>query len=378
MHTLTLLVFCAGALAGCSSSESADTGRTKKNRRQPARPAYQIGAVSRQQVGQTIQLPGEFRAYQEVGIYPKADGFVEKVLVDRGTAVRRGQVLMVLDAPETEERLAAARSNTLKAGALLVASREHYRRLQASAKVAGSVSALDLETAYAKLRADSASLLGEQANARALAKLRAYLTVRAPFDGYITERNIHPGALVGAGAKMERPMLVLQQQNRLRLVADIPEAYSVGLPPGKTVAFTVSALPGKPFTGQISRRSGSMNEQFRSETIEIDVNNASRTLKPGMFAEISLSANGTPGALAVPKTAVVASTERQYVIKVQDGKARYVEVRKGQQSGDMQEVFGDLRANDPIIVNAREDIKEGLPFDDVSTRQLLRSTPVAA
>lgn len=358
-HHLLLLLLCAGTFAGCSSSESADTGRSKTNRRQPTRPAYQIGAVSRQQVGQTIQLPGEFRAYQEVSIYPKADGFVEKVLVDRGTAVRRGQVLMVLDAPETEERLVAARSNTLKAEALLIASREHYRRLRASAKVAGSVSALDLETAYAKLRADSASLLGEQANVRALAKLRSYLTVRAPFDGYITERNVHPGALVGAGAKMERPMLVLQQQSRLRLVADIPEAYSAGLPQGKTVAFTVSALPGKTFTGNISRRSGSMNQQFRSETIEIDVNNANRTLKPGMFAEISLSANGTPGALAVPKTAVIASTERQYVIKVQDGKAQYIEVRKGQQSGDMQEVFGNLRANDPIIVNAREDIKEG-------------------
>ena len=344
----------------CSSSESTDSSSKKKGRKEHSKPSYQIGTVSRQRVGQDIQLPGEFRAYQEVSIYPKADGFVEKVLVDRGSAVRRGQVLMILDAPETEERLVAARSNTLKAEAMLVASREHYRRLRASAKVAGSVSALDLETAYARLRSDSASMLGEQANYRALAKLRSYLTVRAPFDGYITERNVHPGALVGSGAKMERPMLVLQQQNRLRLVADIPETYSAGLPEGKTVAFTVSALPGKTFRGKISRRSGSMNQQFRSETVEIDVNNADRSLKPGMFAEIVLSAEGTPGALAVPKSAVVASTERQYVIKVLNGKAQYVEIRRGQQSGDMQEVFGDLRANDPIVINAREDIKEGV------------------
>ncbi len=354
------LLLLTGLFGSCTSSESADTAHKKTGRKDRAKPSYRIGAVSRQSVGQSIQLPAEFRAYQEVNIYPKADGFVERVLVDRGSAVRRGQVLMVLDAPETEERLVAARSNTLKADAMLVASREHYRRLRASAKVAGSVSALDLETAFARLRADSASMLGEQANYRALAKLRSYLTVRAPFDGYITERNVHPGALVGSGAKMERPMLVLQQQSRLRLVADIPETYSAGLPQGKTISFTVSALPGKTFRGRISRRSGSMNQQFRSETVEIDVDNASRTLKPGMFAEIILSAEGTPGALAVPKSAVVASTERQYVIKVQGGKAQYVDVRRGQESGDMQEVFGDLRANDPIVINAREDIKEGV------------------
>ncbi|WP_040005898.1 efflux RND transporter periplasmic adaptor subunit [Fibrisoma limi] len=356
-----VIALSVGALSSCSSSEQADTNRKKTgNSKQATKPSYRIATVSQQRVGQTIQLPGEFRPYQEVSIYPKADGFVDKVLVDRGSAVRKGQVLMVLDAPEVEERLVAARSNTLKAEALLVASREHYRRLKASSKIPGSVSALDLETAYARMKADSASVLGEQANYRALARLKSYLTVRAPFDGFITERNVHPGALVGSGAKMDRPMLVLQQQNRLRLVADIPEAYSVGMREGETIAFTVSAIPGKEFKGKISRRSGSMNQQFRSETVEIDVDNTSRRLRPGMFAEIMLSAEGTPGALAVPNTAVITSTERQYVIKVQDGRAQYVEVKQGQKSGDMTEVFGNLRPDDKIIVNAREDIREGV------------------
>ncbi|MBC8155761.1 MAG: efflux RND transporter periplasmic adaptor subunit, partial [Bacteroidetes bacterium] len=121
------------------------------------------------------------------------------------------------------------------------------------------------------------------------------------------------------------------------------------------------AMPGKTFQGKIARRSGSMNQQFRSETIEIDVDNASRILKPGMFAEILLAANGTPGALAVPTSAVVTSTEGQYVIKVRDGYARHIDIRKGQQSGEMTEVFGDLRADDPIVINARQDIREGAP-----------------
>jgi len=359
-HSLFALLLVSGLISGCSSSESADTKQKKPVLNQRPKPSYRIGTVSQKPVGQSVQLPGEFHAYQEVTIYPRATGFVERVLVDRGSAVRKGQVLMVLDAPETEERLAAARSNTLKTQALLVASREHYRRLLASNKVPGSVSALDLETARARVQADSASVLGEQANYRAMAKLKSYLTVRAPFDGYITERNVHPGTLVGSGAKQDAPMLVLQQQNRLRLVVDIPEAHSMSLRPGSTIDFAVGAMPGKEFKGKISRRSGSMNQQFRSETVEIDVENPSRTLKPGMFAEIVLSDEGTPGALAVPTSAVIASTERQYVIKVEGGRARYVDIRRGQRSGEMTEVFGNLRADDQIVVNAREDIKEGI------------------
>ncbi|MCA0230511.1 MAG: efflux RND transporter periplasmic adaptor subunit [Bacteroidetes bacterium] len=342
-----------------SSSKPAPAS-PKKGKNPKGRPSYALGRVSQDQVGDAIQLPAEFRAYQEVNIYPKADGFVEKVLVDRGSVVRKGQILMVLDSPESEEKLVAARSNSLKANALLTASREHFLRLKASSKVAGSVAALELETARARMMADSAYTMGEEANFRALTRIRDYLTVRAPFDGVITERNVHPGTLVGAGAKMERPMLVLQQHNRLRLVVDIPESYSVGLEQGKTVSYTVSALPGKVFQGKISRRSGDLNDQFRSETVEIDVPNPNGSFKSGMFAEVILETNGSPGALSVPTSAIITSTERQYIICVENGQTRFVDVRRGQQSGEKVEVFGRLTPESQIITNAREDIKEGI------------------
>lgn len=355
-----LLLIGMGVLfQNCSSTdEKPRTKRKKAQTEAQTGSTLTVGTVSKEQLSPTVQLPGELKAYQEVEIYPRASGFVEKVLVDRGSMVRQGQVLMVLDAPETEERLVAARSQVLKAEAMLTASKEHYRRLVASNRVPGSVSALDLETAQARMRADSASVLGERANIRALAKLRDYLTVRAPFDGMITERNVHPGALVGSGAKMDRPMLILKQQNRLRLVADVPEAYN--LREGTTVQFTLAAMPGREFAGKISRRGGSLNEQFRSETVEIDVPNPNRALRPGMFAELILPTGSTPGALTVPKTAIVTSTERQYVIRVENGKTQFVPVRKGNVAGEMTEVFGQLKPDDRIITNARDDIQEGI------------------
>jgi RND family efflux transporter MFP subunit len=343
-------------LTACSSSESAEA--TSKNKKKKYAPTYQFGTVSSQKVGQEIQLPGEFLPFQEVSIYPKADGFVEKVLVDRGSNVHKGQVLMVLEAPETEEQLVAARSNYLKAQAMLVGSKEHYRRLVSGSKISGSVSALDLESANAKMMADSAAAMGEQANFGALAKIKSYLVVRAPFDGVITERNVHPGALVGS-VRLAGPMLMLQQQNHLRLVVDIPETYSLGVKNGKSVTFVVNAMPGKEFTGKISRRSGNMNEKFRSETVEIDVKNDDRLLKPGMFAEISMASDGTSGALAVPSSAILTSTERQYVVRVQNGLTEYVEIKPGQQSETMTEVFGNLRVGDKIVINPRNDLKNG-------------------
>ncbi|GGN06738.1 hypothetical protein GCM10010967_47600 [Dyadobacter beijingensis] len=120
-------------------------------------------------------------------------------------------------------------------------------------------------------------------------------------------------------------------------------------------------MPGETFKGTISRRSGNMNVKFRSETVEIDVSNAARRIKPGMFAEVSLVPEATEGALTVPATAVVASTERQYVIRVGDaGKAEFVDVRTGQKSSSLTEVFGDLRKGDKIVVNARNDLKQGV------------------
>lgn len=358
-NSILVLGICLELFSACSSSESGTKG-VRKTAEQKA-VSYKLGEVTAGQVGQQIQLPAEFMAYQEVSIYPKADGFVKNVLVDRGSAVRKGDVLMVLEAPETEQQLVAARSNYLKAQAVLVASKEHYRRLKASTRITGSVSALDLESAHAKMMADSASAMGEQANFTALTEIKGYLTVRAPFDGIITERNVHPGALVGAGLKQSGPMLNLQQQDRLRLVVDVPENYSLGLKKGKAVTYHINAMPGESFNGTISRRSGNMNLKFRSETVEIDVNNSSRRIKPGMFAEVSLVPEATEGALTVPSSAVVVSTERQYVIRVDSGgNSEFVDVRTGQRSSDMTEIFGGLRKGDKIVVNARNDLRQGV------------------
>jgi RND family efflux transporter MFP subunit len=127
-----------------------------------------------------------------------------------------------------------------------------------------------------------------------------------------------------------------------------------------SLAFYLSAFPGKQFKGRIARKSMNINLQYRSEPVELDVYNPDETLTPGMYADVLFDSKGNPHALAVPRTAVVTSTERKYVIAVRNGKTVRVDVQTGNESSDRVEVLGALQPGDQVIANANDEIKEGI------------------
>jgi membrane fusion protein (multidrug efflux system) len=321
---------------------------------------YIVGEVTEGRLGSTADLPGVLKPFEMVDIYPKVNGFIREIPVDRGSQVHKGELLVRLEAPEIEQQYYSAKAKYLQVYALYLASKDDYDRLVVANRMPGTVSAHDLELARAKMIADSASTQGEIANYKALEATKDYLTVTAPFDGVITERNVHPGALVGPAQKEEdKPMLVLQQENKLRLVIDVPEVYSNQLSGHSLIRFRVSTLPGKNFQGIISRSAGSLNMKYRSEAIEVDVNNTERLLKPGMYAEVELPVTRNTNSLIVPGSAVVTSQEKRYVIRVQDDKAHWVDITEGNSRNDSIEIFGELRLHDKIIINANDEIKDG-------------------
>ena len=231
-----------------------------------------------------------------------------------------------------------------------------------TAKTAGAVSPNDLQLAQSQMQSDSALCNSEKANWMAMESMKDYLTVRAPFDGTITQRNVHPGALVtaanGGKAEME-PLLELQQISKLRLQVKVPETFATQLQDNQDVSFVVDALPGKTFTGKISRQANSLDDKYRSETFEIDVINSDNVLMPGMYAEVLLPLQGHSNACIVPQSAVVTSTERKYVIKVEDNKAVLVNVTTGNEDKGMIEIFGDVKSGDSVIEKANDEIKQG-------------------
>jgi membrane fusion protein, multidrug efflux system len=350
-----LLVAAAILVYGCSDNKAAE-----KKPVAPAGPHYTLATATTQPVEQVYKLPAQLAAYQEVSIFPKVNGYVSSVLVDEGSHVREGALLMVLEAPEIQEAVAQAREKYAQAMSDYTISRENYERLKVAAQTPGAISPMDLSTARSKTQADSARSNAEKAAWQQQQVMMGYLRVMAPFKGVITQRNVHPGALVSAEAKDTKPMLELKEIDHLRLQVSIPESMAGTLRNNDSLTFYLSAYPGKPFKGRIARKSMNINLQYRSEPVELDVYNPDETLSPGMYADVLFDSRGNPHALSVPRTAVVTSTERKYVIAIREGKTRRVDVQTGNESSDRVEVLGALQPGDQVIANADDEIKEGI------------------
>ncbi|MDO3643094.1 efflux RND transporter periplasmic adaptor subunit [Mucilaginibacter sp. L3T2-6] len=358
---LKSIIFIAGAamFASCSGNQKPvdlTNSSAKANNK------YQFGTVAEKALSSSARLPGQLNPFNEVNLFPKVNGFVKNIYVDRGSVVKKGQLLVTLEAPEMESQLQAANSRYMQAQENAQASREKYERLKQAAAEPGSVSPLDLDNAIAKMKADAAMAKSEQSNVASVKTMQGYLNIYAPFDGMIIQRNVSPGALVAPGKSTDQPMLILQDINKLRLEVFIPEDYVDKVDLKKPVSFTFNAMPAQVHTGKISRSANALSS-MRSEAIEIDVLNKNGELKPGMYAEVKIPMLSGAKSLLVPNSAVVRSTEREYVVRSNSGKADIVEIKEGLASKDSTEVFGNLKPGDKIVLKASDDIKQG---DDIN------------
>jgi len=352
-YILPILVFAA-----CSTAQNQKKKEEKEQEKKETAPTYATAKVEEGGISSTVKLPAQLAAYQEVSIFPKVNGYVKNVLVDIGSKVKQGQLLMTLEAPELIDASLQAKENYAKSKSGFAIDKENYMRLLEASRTAGAISPLDLSTARAKMEADSSLCNAEKANWQRQEQMLAYLNVTAPFTGVITERNVHPGALVSAAEK-NTAMLELKQIEHLRLQVSVPELFSTQMKINDTISFYVNALNGKKLTGKIVRRASDVNTQYRTEKVEIDVVNKDGLLAPGMYADVLLHANGSLQAFKVPKSAVVTSTERKYVLVLKNNVISKVDVTTGNQSADSEEVFGNLQKGDAVITNASDEIPEG-------------------
>jgi RND family efflux transporter MFP subunit len=354
-YKFILLIAVTGLFAACSGNQKPVdiTGQQKQNNKK-----YETGKISEKALSSYARLPGQLMPFNEVNLFPKVNGFVKQLYVDRGSVVKKGQLLVTLEAPEMESQLQAANSRFLQAQENAVASKEKYQRLQEAAKEPGSVSPLDIDNALSKMKADAAMASSERSNVASVKTMQGYLNIYAPFDGMIVQRNISPGALVSPGKATDQPMLILQAIQKMRLVVDIPEDYVDKVDLGKQVSFVFNAMPGQEQTAKISRSANALGS-MRQEAIEIDVLNKNGQLKPGMYAEVKIPMLSGAKSLLVPNSAIIRSTEREYVITLQNDKANLVDIKEGLAGRDSTEVFGNLEVNTPILLNASDEIRQG-------------------
>jgi membrane fusion protein (multidrug efflux system) len=371
LASTVLLVACLG----CNTSSSGKN-QGKKTAPPPNAPtAVSTVPVVSRKLYTTVSLPAQLVPYENVDIYPKVTGFVQTVIVDRGSHVKRGQLLVRLTAPEltsqraqAEAGVRAAESQLATAQAKLASDNGTYLHMVAAAKTPGVIAENDVMVANQTASADRGMVAAAEQNIKAahdslhsVSQTESYLTITAPFDGVVTTRNLHPGALVGpaSGQPGNIPILQIVNKDRLRLVIPVPEAQVGGIKEGQPVAFTVPAYPGQIFKAPIRRISHDVDFNTRTMPVEVDVRNADARLSPGSFATVQWPLERGYPTMFVPASAVTNDQQHTFVIRVRDGKAEWVTVETGQSANGGIEIFGNLQPGDQLVSAATDAIRSG-------------------
>jgi membrane fusion protein (multidrug efflux system) len=318
---------------------------------------YETTTAELQSINKTLQLNGELIPYEKASIISKVNGYIKKVAVDIGQQVSKGQTLAIIDAPEMNYQIAEANSKSKIALSKLEATKSNYNRLVAASSTPGAIAPNELDQAKSQMDADAQSHNAAVAAKNSYSAIGGYLIIKAPFSAIVTTRAVNSGDYVtNSGNNL---LFEIEDVTLLRLQVPVPEAYTASVLPNNSATFTVSSYPGITFPAKLVRKSGALSSNTRSETWEFEVANATKKLKAGMFAEIQLPLQRPQQGILLPNSAFVTTQERQFVIRVKDDKAEWVDVKKGFSLPDKTEVLGPIRQGDKIIKNASEEVKDG-------------------
>jgi len=320
-----------------------------------ANDSVNVFILGKEPVNKQIALPGELVSLERAEIIAKVSGYVKTLKVDIGDRVKQGQVLAILEAPEYFSNYAQANADVQTARSKFFGSLDSYKRILSASKVDGTIAANELEKVKNQMLADSSSMEGAKSRLNSIAQMRDYLTIRAPFNGIITQRNVDVGTLVGL--TNAKPMIIVENNSSLRLRIPVPEAYTAAIPDSSFINFTVDAQPGITYKANLSRKSGSLNLTNRTETWEYVYTNKDNQLKSGMYANASLRLGRKESSFVVPSTAVATNLEKRFVIRLKDGKSEWINVRNGVNLDDKVEIFGNLSVGDTLLTRATDEIK---------------------
>ncbi|MBA5791157.1 efflux RND transporter periplasmic adaptor subunit [Flavobacterium sp. xlx-214] len=304
-----------------------------------------------------LKLAGELKPYEHTALFAKVNSYVKSIKVDIGDKVTAGQVLVVLEAPEIVSQIANAKAKVQAQEAVYLSTKATYDRMIKADETKGAVAKDALDQIKARKLADESQLQAARSAYNELRNINDYLVIKAPFSGTITNRNVDLGAYVGPMSK--DPLLVVENNQKLRLNLSVPEANTSFINNGDTIKFYVRSKPQEMHMALVSRKSGSLDEKLRSEKIEADFINKNNVLKPYMVAETVIKLQNNVATFFIPKMALVESGMGLYVIKVENGKTKNIPVTKGRLMDDKVEVFGELNQGDHILKMASEEIVEG-------------------
>jgi membrane fusion protein (multidrug efflux system) len=317
-------------------------------------PPPEVKTVSprRGDIVRSITLPGTLRANQQVTLHAKVAGYLKSVPVDKGDPVTAGQLLAELELPEfLAERV--RRMADLK-----LAEAENLRVAAAQAKAPDLLTAQVADAAEARLAVARAAL--EQTDT-----MLRYGKITAPFAGFITARYVDTGAFVPAATAA---IVTVMDIATIRAQVPVPEIESSRIRVGQPVNVSVDSLPGRIFSGKVSRQSYALDEATRSLLIEADLANANLALRPGMYALAKVGVELHTAALLVPAEALVREKTAAFLFTFAEGKAARLPVKVGFNDGVSVEILEGLPETARVILPGKFTLVPGQPVTAVDSK----------
>ncbi len=387
LTVLAVVAFFAGYLPMRANQEVISA---EARAQQEAAPRLNVIRVTRSTRESGIILPGNIQPITEAPLLARADGYVERRLVDIGDRVKAGQTLAEIDAPELTEQVVQARAAEQQAEAALEQALANQRQGQTDMELArlmaqrstvlvgrGAVARQDddqtqatYQTKVAGLQAlekavevQKANIAAAKSNLARLERMDEFRKVTAPFDGVITLRNVDTGALVSVGNTM---LFRMAQMDTLRTYVTVPQAYAGSIREGQPAVLTVANLPGRQFAGKVARSANALDPSSRTLLVEVHVPNADHTLLPGMYAQVELTSARADPPLLVPSDAMIMRDNGAQVAVVGPGNVLHLEkISVGRDYGDKLEVVAGLHEGDMVVANPGDVARDGLKIEAV-------------
>ena len=303
---------------------------------QEQHPTVAVAQVFVREVPQMSTYTSTVQAYVKNNIAPQSVNRIKKINVEVGDFVRQGQVLAEMDQIQLQQAELQMQNKEVE-----------YKRLKALYEAGGlSQSDLDaIELAYKVSKTQYENLLENS-------------VLRSPISGVVTARNYDVGDMYA----MSAPVFTVEQIVPVKLLVGISESDYSKVKKGDSVQITADAIPGKTFYGKITRIYPTIDPATRTFIVEVVVENNYKTLRPGMFARVTVKF-GVNNNVVIPDVAVVkqqGSGERFVYVLNEDGTVSYVKVVLGRRMGAEYEVLEGLKDSVKVVTGGQIRLKDGV------------------
>src|SRR5271156_2519217 len=335
-------------------------------------PSVRVEAVRASAGTMSVTLPATTNPFEAANIYARASGYIAKRNVDIGSAVKAGDLLAVITAPELDHQIAQAEASWAEAKATHRQTKANRELGQVTwgrdstlvkqgwvTQQQGDTDRLNYAAQQQAVRAGSAATQSQEAQLEVLRQQKAYQQVVAPFDGIVTRRNIDVCSLVQSDATSGIFMFTLTQSDVMRIRLYVPQDAAIGVKPGIDAVVRVPEIPDHSFPGKVARIADALDPATRTLMTEIDVPNPDGELSPGIYRTVELKIPRRTLSLIVPAGAIVFDSDGLPGLGVENGIAHSRKITEIRALGTEGEVSHGVEHGDQVVLSPPVDLEDG-------------------